>query len=96
MLPDDALAIYHAGPEVVVKTLCGFCDTIGSLENRITYNAHRTWFDEDPSKGSEDIVVQSFREKSNILFELRKPRPLGVVRVQWLCQLNSYILLLLC
>jgi len=35
MLPDDALAIYHAGPEVVVKTLCGFCDTIGSLENRI-------------------------------------------------------------
>ncbi len=35
MLPDDALAIYHAGPEVVVKTLCGFCDTIGALENRI-------------------------------------------------------------
>ena len=35
MWPDDALAIYHAGPEVVVKTLCGFCDTIGSLENRI-------------------------------------------------------------
>ena len=35
MLPDDALAIYHAGPEVVVKTLCGFCDTIGFLENRI-------------------------------------------------------------
>jgi transposase len=35
MLPDDALAIYHAGPEVVVKTLCGFCDTIASLENRI-------------------------------------------------------------
>lgn len=35
MLPDDALAIYHAGPEVVVKTLCEFCDTIGSLENTI-------------------------------------------------------------
>ena len=35
MLPDNALAIYHAGPEVVVKTLCGFCDTIGALENRI-------------------------------------------------------------
>lgn len=35
MLPDDALAIYHAGPEVVVKTLCEFCDTLGSLENRI-------------------------------------------------------------
>ncbi|MDL2125009.1 MAG: IS66 family transposase, partial [Deltaproteobacteria bacterium] len=35
MLPDDALAIYHAGPEVVVKTLCGFCDSIGALENRI-------------------------------------------------------------
>lgn len=35
MLPDDALAIYHAGPEVVVKTLCEFCDTLCSLENRI-------------------------------------------------------------
>jgi transposase len=34
MLPDDALAIYHAGPEVVVKTLCEFCDTIGFLENK--------------------------------------------------------------
>jgi hypothetical protein len=35
MLPDNALEIYHAGSEVVVKALCGFCDTIGSLENRI-------------------------------------------------------------
>lgn len=35
MLPDNALEIYHAGSEVVVKALCGFCDTIGFLENRI-------------------------------------------------------------
>jgi len=33
----------------------------------ITDHAHRTWFDEDPSKGSENIVMQSFFEKSNTL-----------------------------
>ncbi len=31
----QALAIYHAGPEVVVKTMFGFCDTIDSLRNTI-------------------------------------------------------------
>ena len=32
---DQALAIYHAGPEAVVKTLCAFSGTIGRLENKI-------------------------------------------------------------
>ncbi len=35
MLPDDALAIYNAGTEIVVATLCGFYDTINSLQNTI-------------------------------------------------------------
>jgi len=32
---DQALAIYYAGPEVVVKTIFGFCDTIDALHNQI-------------------------------------------------------------
>ena len=32
---DQALAIYHAGPEVVVKTIFGFCDTIDAFRNQI-------------------------------------------------------------
>ncbi len=35
MLPEDALEIYHAGPEIVVKMLCGYCEKIDSLEDRI-------------------------------------------------------------
>jgi hypothetical protein len=32
---DEALAIYHAGPEVVVKTLCELSDTLDFLKNKI-------------------------------------------------------------
>ena len=35
MKPDEALAVYHAGPEVVVKTLCAINDTIALLKNKI-------------------------------------------------------------
>jgi transposase len=35
MTHDQALALYNAGPKVVVKTLCGLSDTIGSLQNTI-------------------------------------------------------------
>ena len=34
---------------------------------QVTYHAHRTWFDEDSSKESENIVVQSFLRKIGIL-----------------------------
>jgi len=37
-----------------------FCSSKNLSAFKITYHAHRTWFDEDPSKGSEDIVVQIF------------------------------------
>jgi len=32
----------------------------GGQRKKITDHAYRTWFDEDPSKGSENIDVQSF------------------------------------
>ena len=43
------------------KTSCSKC------ANQITDHARRTWFDEDPSKGSKDIVMQRFSEKQTIL-----------------------------
>jgi hypothetical protein len=27
------------------------------VDQKITYHAHRTWFDEDPSKGSKSIAI---------------------------------------
>jgi transposase len=35
MTPDEALALYHAGPKVVVKVLCDLTNTIESLEKQI-------------------------------------------------------------
>jgi len=35
MKREEALAIYHAGPEAVVKTLCAFSDTIDLLKRKI-------------------------------------------------------------
>jgi len=35
MTPDEALAIYNTGPKAVVKILCGFSNTIESLEKQI-------------------------------------------------------------
>jgi len=35
MTPDDALALYNAGPRVVVKTLCDLTNTIKSLQAQI-------------------------------------------------------------
>ena len=35
MTPDEALALYHAGPKVVVKVLCDLTNTIESLQKQI-------------------------------------------------------------
>lgn len=35
MTPDEALALYNAGPKVVTKTLCDLSRTVGSLQERI-------------------------------------------------------------
>ncbi len=35
MTPDEALALYNAGPKVVTKTLCDLSNTVGSLQERI-------------------------------------------------------------
>ena len=35
MTHDEALAVYHAGPEVVVKTLCDLSDTLESQQQKI-------------------------------------------------------------
>jgi len=35
MTPDEALAIYNAGPKVVVKVLCDLTNTIESLQQQI-------------------------------------------------------------
>ena len=34
MFPYEALAIYHAGPDAVVKTICEFSGTISLLQEK--------------------------------------------------------------
>ena len=35
MSPEEALKIYQAGPAIVIKTLCEFCDTIDRLNDQV-------------------------------------------------------------
>ncbi len=35
MLTEDALEIYMAGQDIVVKTLCEFCDVINNLNDKV-------------------------------------------------------------
>ncbi len=36
MTPDDALALYNAGPKVVIKILCDLSNTVESQKEQIT------------------------------------------------------------
>jgi len=42
MLIEDALEIYEAGPDIVVKTLCEFCDEINNLNDKVRNLEERT------------------------------------------------------
>ncbi len=68
---DQALAIYHAGQEVVVKTILGFCDTIDvfkskivALENKIARLSKNSSNSSKPPS-SDDITKPKKKEKEN-------------------------------
>jgi hypothetical protein len=69
MLPDEALAIYHAGPEAVVKTICDFSGTISllqeknrSLENKIAQLSKNS-FNSSKRPSSDDITKKTPKKK---------------------------------
>ncbi|MDX2513389.1 MAG: IS66 family transposase [Desulfobacterales bacterium] len=69
MFPDEALAIYHAGPEAVVKTICDFSDTISllqeknrSLENKIA-QLSKNPYNSSKRPSSDDITKKPPQKK---------------------------------
>ena len=66
MLVEDALDIYNAGPDIVVKTLCEFCDTINNQNDRIQE------LEKKIAKLSKDSSNSSKRPSSD---DVTKPKP---------------------
>ena len=71
MFPDEALAIYHAGPDAVVKTICDFSDTISllqeknrSLENKIA-KLSKNSSNSSKSPSSDDITKKPRKKNEN-------------------------------
>jgi transposase len=71
MLPHEALAIYHAGPQAVVKTICDFTDTINlqhekirSLENKIAQLSKNS-SNSSKRPSSDDITKKPPKKNKN-------------------------------
>jgi len=71
MNPDEALEIYQAGQDVVVKTLCGFCDTIGSLQNTLKALENKI------AKLSKNSSNSSKRPSSDDITKPKSKKPKG-------------------
>jgi len=83
MLVEDALDIYNAGPDIVVKTLCEFCDTINNQNDRIqelekkVVSLSKNSSNSSKRPSSDDITKQKSKESKKSDGKPDKKRKIG-------------------